>query len=211
MTVRTGRANTSTTRHTQLTLWDALRALIHGRSVPQKPAKNRQNAPKNPEKPRLAPANGPPPGAPATPMQRIYRDMAHDLPARYGITITRWRSSTSGVAILRKTNRGRWLREMEAPYPRGPVSAAVFCHEIAHHAIGVGSITPRCREEYAAWMWALDELDRRGVTITTAVRNRVYDALHHAVHRGLRRGLKQVPPELVPYLEPRPGRRSRSA
>lgn len=197
--------------HAQLSLWSTLGALIAditpGRAHKKTP-KNRPQPTKTHRKPAANRPAGPPAGAPTTRMGRIYHDMAHELPERYGITVIKWRTSNSGVAILRKLNNGRWLREMEAPYPRGPVSAAVFCHEIAHHAIGVGSISPRCREEHAAWMWALDELRNRGVNVTTNVQNRVYDSLHHAVHVALRRGLKQVPAELVPYLPPRPTRRA---
>jgi hypothetical protein len=209
--MRTRRADQPKARHAQLSLWDRLSAIIATPRAHRKPIGAHRLAAGRPQNPaatrRIGPAPLPDPtpaSAPLTPMRRIYRDMAHDLPARYGVTVTRWRSSNSGVAILRKLNDGRWLREMEAPYPKGPVSAAVFCHEIGHHALGVGSITPRCREEHAAWMWALDELRNRDITITNAVHNRVYDALHHAVHTALRRGLKRIPPELTPYLEPRP-------
>lgn len=136
-------------------------------------------------------------------MAEVYRCMVDELTERYGVRVRRWRTTTSGIAVLRKDAAGRWCeREIEAPYPRGPVSAAVFCHEIGHHAIGVGSMRPRCLEEWAAWDFALRELRRWGVPVTDRVQLRVDAALRYAVAKAKRRGLKRLPPELEPYDGP---------
>jgi hypothetical protein len=138
------------------------------------------------------------------PMRAVYDEMVAELLTRYEVRVRRWRSSTSGVAIVRKDAFGRWLvREIESPYPRGPMSAAVFLHEIGHHAIGVGSLRPRCLEEWAAWEWSLREMRRRGIRVTPAVETRVHDALHYALLKAKRRGLREVPAELAPYAQPR--------
>ena len=47
------------------------------------------------------------------------------------------------------------------------MSAAIFCHEIGHHAIGFTRYKPRCLEEYHAWAWSFAEMERRGFTRTT--------------------------------------------
>ena len=77
---------------------------------------------------------------------------------------------------------------------------AVFLHEIGHHAIGFGVYRPRCLEEYHAWMFALGEMERRGLNITDGVRKRVRESLVYAVQKGQRRGLRCVPAEIVAYL-----------
>ena len=92
------------------------------------------------------------------------------------------------------------MRLIEAPRPRGPMSCAVFLHEVGHHAIGFGRYRPRCLEEYHAWRWALAEMRARGFSVTPAVERRVTEALRYAVDKARRRGLRRLPAELVPYL-----------
>ena len=98
---------------------------------------------------------------------------------------------------------GSSARLVEAPYPRGPMSCAIFLHEVGHHAIGFGRYRPRCLEEYHAWRWSLDTMREYGFNVTPAVQRRMADSLRYAVHKALRRGLKRVPRELEPYLERR--------
>lgn len=76
---------------------------------------------------------------------------------------------------------------------------AIFLHEIGHHVLGVGSISPRCLEEYHAWMFALGEMERRGLNITEGVRRRVRRSLGYAVRKAQRRGIKSLPDELLAY------------
>ena len=83
------------------------------------------------------------------------------------------------------------------------MSAAVFLHEIGHHAIGFETYKPRCLEEYHAWMYALAQMERWEIQVTEAVQNRVHDALHYAVSKAVRRGIKRIPPELGQFSMPR--------
>lgn len=119
---------------------------------------------------------------------------------RHGIRVNRWRSSTSGCAWQIEYHNGSTSRLIEAPYPRGPVSAAVFLHEVGHHAIGFYRYKPRCYEEYMAWMWALQAMRDNHITITPRVEKLVDQCLRYAVAKARRRRLKKLPVELVKYL-----------
>jgi hypothetical protein len=119
----------------------------------------------------------------------------------------------TGVAWIVFYHDGSEARLIEAPRPRGPMSAAIFLHEIGHHAIGFSTYTPRCLEEYHAWMWSLTTMERLGLNITEGVRVRMHNSLWYAVAKAKRRGLKVVPAELEPYQRPHPSvaRRAREA
>lgn len=128
-----------------------------------------------------------------------YEAVARLMLSRYGVRVRKWRSGTSGVAWQLSYADGRVARLIEAPRPRGPISAAVFLHEIGHHAIGFGTYRPRCLEEYYAWRFALERMREHGLNITPRVHARVDGALRYAVAKARRRGLKVVPVELRPY------------
>ncbi len=91
---------------------------------------------------------------------------------------------------------------IEAPRPRGPMSAAVFLHEIGHHALGIGAFSPSCLEEYHAWRFAIDALDHAGIQVTDRVRRRMHESLRYAVAKARRRGLRRLPAELEPFQRP---------
>ncbi|MBC7835676.1 MAG: hypothetical protein H7Y88_11340 [Phycisphaerales bacterium] len=114
----------------------------------------------------------------------------------------------SGVAWYVTYKDGRIQRLIEAPKPKGPMSMAVFLHEIGHHAIGFDKYKPRCLEEYHAWAWAISTMEAGGLNVTDAVRARMYRSLWYAVEKAKRRGIRVIPPELTPYLE-RPPRCAR--
>lgn len=140
------------------------------------------------------------------PIQDRYDAMARDLLGLHEIRVRKWRSSMSGVAWEVHYHNGNVSRLIEAPQPRGPMSAAIFLHEIGHHVIGFGVHRPRCLEEYHAWVWALAEMERRGFNVTDNVRRRMHESLAYAVGKARRRGLKRLPAELEPYArypEPR--------
>lgn len=132
-----------------------------------------------------------------------YETMTRAMLAEFGVRVRKWRSSTSGVAWQLTYANGAVSRLIESPRPRGPISAAVFLHEIGHHAIGFDVYKPRCLEEYHAWMFAIRQMERWEIQITPSVENRVHDALHYAITKAARRGLKRLPEELAPYLQPR--------
>jgi hypothetical protein len=111
----------------------------------------------------------------------------------------------SGIAWEVRYRDGKVAKLIESPKPKGPMSAAVFLHEIGHHAIGFGTYRPRCLEEYHAWVFAVEHMEKLGLNVTEAVRRRMHNSLRYAVQKAHRRGLKRLPPELTPFLVRWPG------
>jgi len=139
-----------------------------------------------------------------------YDALTRRMLAEHKVRVRRWRSSMTGVAWEVHYEDGQVNRLIEAPRPKGPMSAAIFLHEIGHHAIGFTRYKPRCLEEYHAWAWAVRAMEENGVTVTDAVRRRMHESLHYAVAKAARRGLRLLPQELLPFVEP-PPRRTRRA
>jgi hypothetical protein len=135
-----------------------------------------------------------------TRMQVRYDALVRDMKQVHGVRVVRWRSSTSGCAWQVHYADGSTARLIESPYPRGPMSCAVFLHEIGHHAIGFGTYRPRCLEEYHAWRWSFEAMIEQGFNVTEAVRRRRDEALHYAIRKAVRRGLKRLPVELAPFV-----------
>ncbi len=163
------------------TLWDLVRS-VGGR------ARGRHRIGERPGPSRRRPT-----------MQDRYDGMTREMLDAYRVRVRRWRRSMSGLAWEVRYRDGSVARLIEAPRPRGPMSAAVFLHEVGHHAIGVGRYTPRCLEEYHAWSFALGEMGRLGLPVTARVQKRVRDSMKYAVDKARRRGLRRLPPELVAY------------
>lgn len=138
-----------------------------------------------------------------------YEAMARAMLREHQIRVRKWRKSSSGVAWQLTARDGSVTRLIESPRPRGPMSAAVFLHEVGHHAIGFDTYKPRCLEEYHAWMYALAQMQRWDIPIPEAVTNRVHDSLHYAIGKAVRRGLRSLPSELSPYIHTRQPARSR--
>ncbi|HWE02867.1 MAG TPA: hypothetical protein VG326_10705 [Tepidisphaeraceae bacterium] len=108
----------------------------------------------------------------------------------------------SGSAWQVRHPNGRVIRWIEAPFPRGALSLAVFLHEVGHHVIGFERYKQRCEEEYHVWCWALDEMRRLGVKPNARVLDRFRRSMQFAVSKAMRRGLKQVP-ETLKEFEPK--------
>lgn len=146
-------------------------------------------------------------------VQARYDEVVHTMLARYNIRVRKWRTSMSGVAWRLDYRDGRSVNLLESPRPKGPMSMAVFLHEVGHHAIGLGVHKPRCLEEYLAWKWSLDTMASEGLNITEAVRYRMALSLWYAVSKAHRRGLRELPAELLAYVERpvRAGRPERNA
>ena len=161
-----------------LTLWDLL-------AKPDTPAQ-RTSIKQSKSKPR--------------PIQAKYDALVEQMKETYGFRIRKWRSSMSGCAWELKDKRGNITRMLESPYPKGPMSCAIFLHEVGHHAIGFHVYKPRCLEEYHAWEWSLKAMEAHGIRITDNVIKRRDDALRYALAKALRRGLKKIPVELMQYL-----------
>jgi hypothetical protein len=134
-------------------------------------------------------------------MQDRYDALVEEMKSAHNIRVRKWRKSSSGVAwTVRYIQSGRVVRLIESPYPRGPMSCAIFLHEVGHHAIGLGVYRPRCLEEYHVWVWALRTMREMGFNVTPAVERRVQRSMHYAVAKARRRGLKEIPAELMQYL-----------
>lgn len=133
-------------------------------------------------------------------MQDRYDALVEEMKALHNVRVRKWRKSSSGVARLITYHNGKQVRLIESPYPRGPMSCAIFMHEIGHHAIGLGVYKPRCLEEYHVWVWALREMRERGFNVTPAVEKRFHDSMKYAVRKARKRGLQALPAELVQYL-----------
>jgi hypothetical protein len=128
-----------------------------------------------------------------------YDALVEEMKRRYDVRVHRWRTSMSGVAWERTAGGRSVMRMIEAPRPRGPVSCAIFLHEVGHHAIGFATYRPRCLEEYHAWRFALDTMREWHLNVTPRVEQRVAESLRYAVDKARRRGLKRLPAELRPY------------
>lgn len=136
-------------------------------------------------------------------MQLKYELITRQMLNEYGVRVRKWRSSMSGVAWQVTYQDGTISRLLEAPKPKGPMSAAIFLHEIGHHAIGFNTYKPRCLEEFYAWKFSIDTMHELGLNVTDRVHERMHDSLHYAVEKARRRGLIQLPTELAPYINPR--------
>ncbi|MBG84926.1 MAG: hypothetical protein CMJ40_10330 [Phycisphaerae bacterium] len=170
-----------------LTLWDLIKA-------PEVQVRAPDRSRPGPEPPK-------PGGASASKgMQAKYDQLVIDMKSQWGIRVHRWRTSTSGCAWELRDRSGHVDRMIESPYPKGPMSCAVFLHEVGHHAIGFNRYSPRCLEEYMAWDWAIRMMESRRLNVTDRVRKRMDDAVRYAIAKAIRRGLKQLPEPLVPYL-----------
>ena len=132
-------------------------------------------------------------------MQRRYDELVKQMKALHAVRVRRWRSSTSGCAWVVRYDDGSIARLIEAPYPRGPVSCAVFLHEIGHHAIGFDTHRLRCVEEYVAWSWAIETMKAWHLNVTPAVEKRMTESVRWAVRKARGRGLRSLPAELLPY------------
>ncbi len=140
------------------------------------------------------------PSRSGSPRQLHYDALVDAMQQRYDFRVRKWRTNLSGVAIRVERRDGTTEKLLESPYPTSPLRCAIFLHEVGHHALGVGSITPRCLEEHAAWMWSLNTMREHGCLIDARVERRVERSMHYAVAKAVRRGLRRLPVELLPYL-----------
>ena len=167
---------------------------------------------------RGEPANGPtarrPAGPPrgdstrrrskrASPRQAGYDALVEEMKARYGFRVRKWRRSMSGCAWELLYSDGRRQAMLESPYPKSPMSCAIFLHDVGHHAIGLGAVKPRCLDEWRAWQWSLAAMEERGLPIDDKVRVRVRRSMEYAVAKASRRGIRSLPDELRVFC-PRP-------
>ena len=178
-----------------MTLWDLVRG-VWPKPAAKKPGRDRHQksaSGASTRKPRVTKSE---------PMQEKYDAVVKEMLAKYGVRVRRWRKAMSGIAWEVVYDNGRVNRLIESPRPKGPMSAAVFLHEIGHHAIGFGVYRPRCLEEYHAWAFSLSQMESLGLNVTDAVRRRMHESLRYAVGKARRRGLRELPSELEAYTKP---------
>jgi hypothetical protein len=127
---------------------------------------------------------------------RIVEKMKH----KYQLKVRKWRTTMSGCAWRVYYHDGRAINWIESPYPKTPISLAIFLHEVGHHAIGFQTYKKRCEEEYHVWVWAIKEMRRLGVEPDEKVRRRFQLSMQYAVGKAMRRGLKLLPEPLTQFL-----------
>ncbi len=132
------------------------------------------------------------------PMPAHYGVMVRELKSRYKISIRKWRTNISGVAYELTYRDGRIKRLISAPKPRSPVSAAIFLHEVGHHAIGFRRYSLRCLEEYYVWQWTFREMAARDIPIDARVDRHYKRSMYHYV-RLARLHCQHVPHDLAHF------------
>jgi hypothetical protein len=130
-----------------------------------------------------------------------FKSIIRETTRHYDVRIRRWRSSMSGKAWRVYYHDGRVLNWIESPQPKTPLSLAIFLHEVGHHAIGFEKYRYRCEEEFHVWMWAVDEMRRRGIEPNEKVHRRVEMSMRYAVGKAMRRGIKEIPEALMQYVQ----------
>jgi hypothetical protein len=133
-------------------------------------------------------------------MQDRYREVALLMLKTHNIRVRKWRTSMSGIAWYVTYRDGSIVRLIEAPRPKGPMSMAVFLHEVGHHAIGFDVYSPRCLEEFHAWEFAITAMKAHGLNLSDQVLRRRKRSLEYAVAKACRRGIKQIPAELAEFI-----------
>jgi hypothetical protein len=116
-----------------------------------------------------------------------YATIVETLKHRYGVRVHRWRPTMSGCAWTADYADGSHVRWIESPYPRSPVSLAIFLHEVGHHAIGFSPREERIDEELRAWEWAMRTMAEFGVTVDERVRSRFERSMRYETSKVLRR------------------------
>jgi hypothetical protein len=200
-----------------LTLWDLLKQVVAPapparpalpKRKPSRPATSGRK-PRTPPQGVSTPATRAPARQPArTAMGERYEQITRQYLEQHGVRVRKWRSHMSGIATQVKYRDGRIAKYIESPRPRGPMSVAIFLHEIGHHAIGFNTYRPRCLEEYHAWRYAIEHMESLGLNVTDSVRRRMHNSLRYAVQKARRRGIKDIPAELHPYMQPWQGKTS---
>ena len=132
-----------------------------------------------------------------------YAGMTQELMGKYLIAVRKWRRVMSGVAYEVKYRDGRIKRWIAAPRPCGPVSAAIFLHEVGHHAVGFHRYRLRCLEEYFAWQWALREMTARNIPVGEQVLRHYRRSMQHYVRLARRQGVgvEELPRDLAEFAE----------
>ncbi|MCS7032828.1 MAG: hypothetical protein NZ561_02410 [Phycisphaerae bacterium] len=123
-----------------------------------------------------------------------------EMKRRHGIRVRRWRRQMSGCAWRVYYTDGRAVNWIESPYPRTPISLAIFLHEVGHHVIGFRTYKKRCEEEYHVWLWAIHTMRELGIEPDQRVWRRFRLSMQYAVSKAARRGCREFPQPLAQFL-----------
>src|SRR4051794_30723434 len=99
----------------------------------------------------------------------------------YDVRVRKWRRSMSGCAWRVYYPDARVINWIETPFPKTPISLAIFLHEVGHHVIGFQTYRRRCEEEYHAWQWAIHQMKKFGVDVDEKVERRFQLSMQYAV------------------------------
>jgi hypothetical protein len=132
--------------------------------------------------------------------RQAYAAMVGELKKQYKISIRKWRGRMSGVAYELMYSDGRIKRLITAPRPRSPVSAAIFLHEVGHHAVGFRRYSPRCLEEYYVWQWTFREMTARNIPVTERVLRHYRRSMYYYVRQARRTG-GHLPHEVAQFSD----------
>jgi hypothetical protein len=194
-----------------MTLWDLIKHAGEKVGVVAAPAKRKPPSGRKPaatrvrRRPRVsagAEASRRPASATKLNMEERYEQITRRYLAEHGIKVRKWRKGMTGIATQLRFKDGRIAKYIESPRPRGPMSMAVFLHEIGHHVIGFNTYRPRCLEEYHAWRFAIQQMELLELNITESVRRRMHNSLRYAVQKAERRGIREIPAELHAFRGP---------
>jgi hypothetical protein len=145
-------------------------------------------------------------------MKPPFAAIVEDMKRKHGLRIKRWRRNMSGCAWRVYHADGRTVNWVESPYPKTPISLAIFLHEVGHHVIGFDRYKRRCEEEYHVWVWAIEQMKQLGVEPDARVWRRFDLSMQYAVDKAVRRGIKQLPEPLMRFVaEGAAGELSRAA
>ena len=122
--------------------------------------------------------------------------IVRDLREKHDLRVRKWRKSMSGCAWRVYHADGRTVNWIESPFPKSPISLAIFLHEVGHHVIGFERYKKRCEEEYHVWVWAIKEMKKLGVEPDERVLKRFNLSMQYAVDKAVRRGIKELPETL---------------
>ena len=111
-----------------------------------------------------------------------YQDAADVLLRETGCTVRKWRQNTTGTAYTKSDDWG-----IESPRPRGPLSFAVFAHEVGHQLLHRHNSAPRWLEEIEAWEYALEQFDRFELDGKDDAQTRGAKSLRYAAHKASQR------------------------
>ena len=133
-------------------------------------------------------------------MKPHFAAIVRDMKREHGLRVKRWRRNMSGCAWRVYHADGRTVNWVESPYPKTPISLAIFLHEVGHHVIGFDRYKKRCEEEYHVWVWAIEQMKRLGVKPDARVWRRFDLSMQYAVDKAMRRGMKELPEQLEQFL-----------